>query len=213
MRPKLIISVSSVEDFITAAGHNPDLIEIRIDLLGGDEDELLEKCREKTQVPLIGTVRSRDEGGKFEGTPEEWFDKIAVWIPLCEYIDIERSYSDYSGRVKDRGKKVISSVHLDYMPEINGLISIEENLEEYGDIPKIIVTPESRQDILLLSGFTLECQKPVITGVMGSDFRWARALCCIFGSFGVFCHTGSPASAGQYHIDEMKEIFSLLDIR
>lgn len=211
MKPRLIISVSSVQDLISAEKYEPDLIEIRIDLLEEEEEEMLKICDDNFPLPLIGTIRSCSEGGAFEGTPDEWYERIKPWIYLCNYIDLERDISHFSNTIKRMGKKIISSVHLDYMPGEAELSLLEKNLRDSGDIPKIIITPKSPDDVLALSGFTLACPKPVITGVMGDKFRWARALCCLFGSFGVFCHSGNPASEGQYHIDEMKEILSLLN--
>ena len=212
MKPRLIVSVSSAQDFINAKSCGPDLIEIRIDLSGEEEKALLEECSGHGTIPIVGTIRSLHEGGLFEGSAGEWYEKIEPWIPLCDYIDLEMPFSGFSREIRDSAKKVISSVHLDYMPDDDELNSIEKNLRNYGDIPKIIVTPEDRGDLIRLSEFTLKCAKPVITGVMGADYRWARALCCLFGSYAVFCHAGNPASQGQYHIDEMRQLLSLLDV-
>lgn len=211
MKPKLIISVSSIQDFRTAMKYEPDLIEIRIDLLEDDEEALYENCRTNNRIPLIGTIRSASEGGGFDGSPDDWYERIEQWIPLCDYIDLERPVSGFSSMIRNSGKKIISSVHMDYMPGEKELLLTEENLRETGDIPKIIVTPRDHEDVLALSRFTLNCSKPAITGVMGEDYRWARAFCCLFGSYAVFCHAGSPASKGQYHIDEMRQLLSLLD--
>jgi 3-dehydroquinate dehydratase-1 len=212
MKPRLIISVSSEQDYINAKKYAPDLIEIRIDLLGEGEDKILEECSGHCNIPLVGTIRSLAEGGLFDGSADEWYEEIKPWIPVCDYIDLEMPYSGFSRGIRDCGKKVIPSVHLDYMPDDEELISIERSLRNSGDIPKIIVTPEDHGDVIRLSEFTLNCAKPVITGVMGAEFRWARALCCLFGSYAVFCHAGNPASQGQYHIDEMRQILSLLDV-
>lgn len=211
--PKLIISVSSQQDLRTAIKFSPDLIEIRIDLAGDEKELLFEDCKSHIPIPLIGTIRSTGEGGSFNGSPKEWYEIIRPWIPVCDYIDLERPFSEFSSEIKNSGKKTISSVHLNYMPGEDELFLLEQELRTTGDIPKIIVTPASHEDVLKLARLTLECKKPVITGVMGNKYRWARALCCLFGSYGVFCHAGSPASEGQYHIEEMRQLMSLLDCR
>ena len=210
MKPKLIISVSSEEEFAAAAGFNPDLIEIRIDLLAEDERDP-EIFRDESTIQKIGTIRSRDEGGHFSGTPEDFFEMVEPWLSVCDYIDLERPFIRFAPNIRNAGKKIITSVHLNYMPEGEELLAIGDELKKTGDIPKIIVTPSDRSDVLALSEFTLNFPKPAITGVMGEEFRWARALCCLFGSYGVFCYAGTPASPGQYHIDEMREILGLLD--
>lgn len=210
MKPDIIVSVSSAAEFTSAKEAGPDIIEIRIDLAEREDKELLDLCEKEKSVPKIATIRSKNEGGKFEGTPEEWFEKILPWTSVCEYIDIERSCLGFTNEIRASGRRIIASVHLDYMPDREELVSIEEELRSKGDIPKIIVTPSGHEDVLTLSEFTLHCSKPVITGVMGNEFRWARALCCLFGSSAVFCYAGKPASEGQYRTDEMRELLSLL---
>jgi 3-dehydroquinate dehydratase-1 len=87
---------------------------------------------------------------------------------------------------------------------------MERELRAYGDIPKIVVTPENDADVIELLTFTEAAAKPVCTGVMGSEFRHARAMLPLFGSEFVYCHTGSPTAAGQYSVEEFVQLRTLL---
>ena len=90
------------------------------------------------------------------------------------------------------------------------LFGLEQELRAYGDIPKIIVTPENEDDLIDLIAFTRAAKKPICTGVMGARFRYARAILPLFGSELVYCHTGDPTAAGQYSVKEYVALARLL---
>jgi 3-dehydroquinate dehydratase-1 len=90
------------------------------------------------------------------------------------------------------------------------LFQTERNLRAFGDIPKIIVTPQNDDDLIDLISFTTAAKKPVCTGVMGSRFRFARAILPLFGSEFVYCHTGNPTAEGQYSVAEFVHLRDLL---
>ena len=80
----------------------------------------------------------------------------------------------------------------------------------YGDIVKIIVTPRNEDDIIDLIAFTHSIKKPLCTGVMGAQFRYARAILPLFGSELAYCHTGSRTAEGQYSVQEFRTLDKLL---
>lgn len=210
---KTALSLSAPGEWNDAVEHGADFREIRIDLIKNRslENELLGLCRNKTdEIPSIATIRSEKEGGKFNRNLEEWRKRIEPWLVCADYIDIEREFSSYAAEIKGAGKKIISSVHLDYMPDPKELKDIEICLREYGDIPKIVVTPRNFKDVSLFIEFTVDCEKPVITSVMGEKFKIARIPLLILGSMLIFCHSGNKASSGQYHIDDIKKIIDIL---
>jgi len=79
-----------------------------------------------------------------------------------------------------------------------------------GDIVKIIVTPFEDDDIINLIAFTHAIKKPLCTGVMGTRFRYARAILPLFGSHLVYCHAGAETAEGQYSVDEFVRLMALL---
>jgi 3-dehydroquinate dehydratase-1 len=90
------------------------------------------------------------------------------------------------------------------------LFQVERNLRAFGDIPKIIVTPQDKDDLINLIAFTSAAKKPVCTGVMGSEFRYARAVLPLFGSAFMYCHMGTHTAEGQYSVAEFVLLRKLL---
>ena len=90
------------------------------------------------------------------------------------------------------------------------LFVLERELRAYGDIPKIIVTPSSIEDVIDLISFTCAAKKPICTGVMGPSFRYARAMLPFFGSELIYCHCGTATAEGQYSVREYVEIMQRL---
>lgn len=216
MTPMTALSLTSFSEDNLKLAECADYIEIRLDLCDRSEREdfisYFSDGRYKHNAPVIATVRSVEEGGKFSGSREEWLSLVSPWMDIADYIDIEREYSGHSEKIKER-TEVISSVHLSYMPGNDELKHTDDELRSYGDLPKIVVTPGSTEDILRLAQFTLNCKyskKPVITSIMGSKYYWARVIMPLFGSEFVYCHSGEAAAEGQYELDAMNEIFSLI---
>ncbi len=167
-------------------------------------------CREQVTLPLIATLRSAAEGGRYFGNADEWMERLAPVIPFVDYVDIEQRFSAQAPAIRAVGKQVIASVHEGRMLPLAELFQLDRNLRAFGDIPKIIVTPADEDDLIDLISFTRAVKKPVCTGVMGSQFRYARAILPLFGSEFVYCHTGSPTAEGQYSVAEFVELRKLL---
>lgn len=207
---RIAVSVTRQDEIGNAEESGASMIEARIDLFGpvetGKTIALLKNCH----LPVILTLRSIEEGGRFSGTPEEWFDTILPYIDHCDYIDIESRYTGYAREIRERGRMIVASTHLGYMPSPEELTLIENDLRKYGDLPKIIVTPGDHRDLIRLLEFTEYAEKPIITGVMGSKFRYGRILCSLFGSEIIYCRLESPAAEGQYTVKEASRIFEML---
>jgi 3-dehydroquinate dehydratase-1 len=98
------------------------------------------------------------------------------------------------------------------MLSLTELFQLERDLRVFGDIPKIIVTPQSEDDLVDFISFTCAAKKPICTGVMGSHLRYARAILPLFGSEFVYCHTGNPTAEGQYSVKEFVQLRDLLGV-
>jgi 3-dehydroquinate dehydratase-1 len=207
---KIVAALTDPGHAVMAQEQGADLIELRLDLFGGDLVEQARRCRELVTLPLIATLRSAQEGGRYFGTAEEWIDRLSPIVPLVDYIDIEQRFSDNAPAIRAMGKQVIASCHEARMLPLAELFQVERNLRAFGDIPKIIVTPRSEDDLIDLISFTTAAKKPICTGVMGSQFRHARAILPLFGSEYVYCHTGTPTAGGQYSVEEFVQLRKLL---
>ena len=176
----------------------------------GDPLACVRICRDASILPVIGTIRSAHEGGQFFGDAAAWFGKIGPVIPFVDYIDVEERFASYAPLIKEAGRAIIASHHSGEMLSLPDLFTRERDLRKYGDIVKIIVTPDSEEDILELIAFTHAAKKPICTGVMGAKFRYARAILPLFGSLLVYCHTGTRTAEGQYSVQEFISLMTLL---
>ena len=187
-----------------------DMVELRFDLIEGDPVSSVRICKKVSTLPIIATLRSAQEGGQFFGDPVSWYEKICPLIPLVDVVDIEQQFEPYAILVKEAGKTIIASHHSGDMMTLPELFDTERKLRAYGDIVKIIVTPKNQEDIIELIAFTHAVKKPVCTGVMGGQFRYARAILPLFGSEMIYCHLGTATAAGQYSVQEFVRLMEWL---
>jgi len=208
---KIVAALTDPAHASRAQDQGADMIELRFDLMEGDPKKLVNQCRKACSLPVIGTLRSAQEGGRFFGNGEEWEKKIQPIIPLVDYVDVEQQFARNAACVKDAGTKIIASYHAAVMMPLHVLFVLERELRAYGDIVKIIVTPANEEDIIELIAFTHAVKGPVCTGVMGAQFRYARAILPLFGSELVYCHVGTATASGQYSVQEFVRLMELLN--
>jgi len=207
---KIVAALTDPAHASIAQEQGADIAELRFDLIEGDPVSIVQACRNACSLPIIATIRSADEGGRFFGSAERWFETIRPVIPLVDYIDIEQRFSSSTTSVKQAGKTIIASHHTGRMIPLHDLFLLERDLRMYGDIVKIIVTPLEEDDIINLIAFTHAVKKPLCTGVMGTRFRYARVILPLFGSHLVYCHAGKKTADGQYSVDEFVRLMALL---
>ncbi|HOI13764.1 MAG TPA: type I 3-dehydroquinate dehydratase [Methanoculleus sp.] len=207
---KIVVSVENAGVIDEVAEYNPTFIEVRLDRMEGDPLDQVRAIREKTAIPLIATLRSREEGGRFVGDVDLWARIVGPIARYVDIVDVEARYRDHAPFIKSQGVQILASLHTNEMPTPPELGRIEEMLRSYGDIPKIVVKPRTREDLFELVMFTFRAQKPICTSIMGAEFRYARAILPLFGSEFTFSHAGTPTAEGQYHIREMRQIADLL---
>ena len=208
---KIVAALTDPSHAARAQVQGADLVELRLDLMDGDPVQLFEASRKDCTLPVIATLRSAREGGQYFGDADEWMKRISPVIPLADYIDIEQPFSQYAPDVRRAGRTIIASHHTGSMIPLDALFMLERELRAYGDIPKIVVTPTDNDDLIDLISFTEAAKKPVCTGVMGAQFRYARVILPLFGSEFVYCHTGTTTAEGQYSVEEFVSLMSLLN--
>ncbi len=207
---RVVAALTDPADAARAEEQGADMVELRLDLIGGDPVRQVERCRACCSLPVIATLRSADEGGRYAGNADEWARAIAPVIPLVDYVDVEQRFARHAEPVRALNRKVIASHHSGQMVPLHILFVMERELRTYGDIPKIIVTPGTQDDLVELIAFTRAAKKPVCTGVMGSEFRYARAILPLFGSELVYCCVGTPTAEGQYTVEEFLTLQKML---
>jgi 3-dehydroquinate dehydratase-1 len=207
---KIVAALTDPGLAVTAGRQGAGMIELRLDLIEGDVGEKVARCRKECPLPVIGTLRSAAEGGRYFGSAEEWIQQVRPVLPYVDYVDIERQFFSHAAEIKGAGKKVIASFHTPEMPDLPSLFSLERELRAYGDIVKIIVTPKTDEDVIELISFTHAIKQPLCTGVMGAHYRYARAVLALFGSELVYCNVGEQTAAGQYSVAEFVALMRLL---
>jgi len=207
---KIVAALTDPAQAPSARDRGADMIELRFDLMEGEPGELVQQCRDTCPLPVIGTLRSAQEGGRFFGNGSEWEEKIRPVIPLVDYVDVEQQFVKNAICVKEAGTKIIASHHSPVMMPLQVLFVLERELRAYGDIVKIVVTPRDTDDIIDLIAFTHAVKQPICTGVMGSSFRYARAVLPLFGSELAYCYMGETTAEGQYSVEEFVQLQKLL---
>lgn len=207
---KIVAALTDPADAARAQEQGADIVELRLDLMEGDPQALIEQCRICCTLPVIATFRSVQEGGRYAGTADEWFRTIQPILLQVDFVDVERRFSQHAGAIQAAGKGVIASFHAGLMPDLYELFDLERCLRTYGDIVKIVVTPQDGEDLIELISFTHAVRLPICTGVMGDQFRYARAILPLFGSELAYCNAGGRTAAGQYTVEEFVRLMQLL---
>jgi 3-dehydroquinate dehydratase-1 len=209
---KIVATVVNAREAASAAELTPDLLEVRIDLMGADPGRELPSIRSAWKGPIILTNRSVPEGGRFGGNPAMWWEIVRPLLPYGDIVDVEIAFSSFSPEIRRLGKSIIASHHTDSMPSTEELAGLARELRRYSDIPKIVVRPADERDLLTLLSFTLSAEKPICTGIQGEAYRYARVILPLFGSELAYTHAGTPAAQGQYSLGEFRKIRDLLQI-
>jgi 3-dehydroquinate dehydratase-1 len=186
-----------------------DVVELRLDLFPKDLSPDQAACIRKCTLPIIITVRSRQEGGNFRGSPDDWWALVSPWLTEATYVDVEQDFSMLAPFVQDEGPAIIASFHSGRMLLGGELGAVASRLRSYG-IPKVVVRPENPIDVLTLCWFTQRMEKPIITSMIGSRYRYTRVMLPLFGSTMAFAYAGEPTAEGQYPVSEMRRMLDTL---
>jgi len=209
-----------------------EAIELRVDLLkeSGSADpypsieyvsEQFAILRQASTLPIIFTVRTQGQGGKFPLSEEETAKKLML-LALSwgvEYLDVELGWSDLTIAevVANRGfSKLIGSHH-----DLSGSLSWDEfgwaekvtMASKFSDIIKLVGTASSLEDNLALERFrhthVSKSTIPLIAINMGRAGQLSRVLNPFLTPIS---HPSLPARAapGQLSLKEINECLSLI---
>jgi 3-dehydroquinate dehydratase-1 len=190
---------------IQAAG-DADMIELRLDLLaGGDPLQTLKAIRKATVKPIIATVRTRTEGGMFQGSEKERIDLLIKAACYADYVDVELLADQRDYAIARIVKPVIISYHdFQGMPEETKLAGIYEEMKKTkAAIAKIAVTPRSLHDNLRILQFLLDADMPLCMIAMGRIGRHLRAIASLYGSALTYGFVTQSTAPGQMSLAEL----------
>lgn len=194
-----------------AASEPADIMEIRLDLIGGEPD--VEALVAASRIPVLATCRSRREGGGFGGTPEQCaalLDRAAA--AGAAYIDAETGVAPLLAR--RRGLTTIASWHdLDGVPD-----DLEAKVGRLAALPcdwvKFAVMAHSQIDNVRVFDAIAACPKPCIGIAMGEFGLPSRVLGLAHGSRLAFGRpeAGMESAAGQPTARELEYVYRIRDI-
>lgn len=147
-------SLKEVERQLAIAMDCADLVELRLDLFDSWNIQDIKELRSQFQIPMISTLRSSAEGGKFLGPEEERLKcilQLAAMQP--EYMDLEHHASnDLIGKIQLQHPsiKIILSYHqFSGMPvDLDALYA--QMRKTRADFYKMAVTPNNSLDAIRL---------------------------------------------------------------
>ncbi|KAJ5770958.1 uncharacterized protein N7511_003009 [Penicillium nucicola] len=219
-------------DIITEACVGSDAVELRVDLLkdpSSDGDipsvdyvaEQISFLRRRTSLPLIFTIRTKSQGGRF---PDDAHDAAMQLYRLAfrsgsEFVDLEIAFPDEMLRAvtEMKGHSKIIASHHDPKGELSwGNMSWMQSYNralEYGDVIKLVGVANSLDDNTALRKFKTWAEKahdtPLIAINMGDKGQLSRIL---NGFMTPVSHSSLPfkAAPGQLSATEIRRGLSLM---
>lgn len=211
-------------------GHPFDIVEWRADYFDGVKDVeqvkmVLRRLRVVLEeVPLLFTIRTKDEGGSVSISYEEYIlvNMEVANSHLADLIDVETARGDDIAFVvieaaHAAGVKVIASRHyFNLTPKKEEMIMRMCKMQDLeADIVKLAVMPQSDRDVLALLDATLVMKElhnetPVVTMAMGAQGAITRVAGKTFGSAMSFGSVAQASAPGQIPAEQLKMVLETI---
>lgn len=195
-----------------------DVAEARIDLYESkDPAHVVKHLSRLRPIARLGTIRSPDEGGRWEGSDAERLALFREIMPHVEGVDVELAAGGLREAVvaeARRASKLVVVSHHDFerTPPLAQLRAfVEQALEAGADVVKLATSLTRPDDLRALARLVLEQPRPrlVVLG-MGAQGVQSRVLLPALGSLLTFAFAGTPTAPGQLPFDEMFALFKRL---
>lgn len=228
MTTRLIVSLTTARPALEkqareAFAAGADLIELRADLI--DDLPAIERVIGQHRGRLIVTVRSRDEGGAFDGSEAErisLIERLGLLGP--GYIDIELSAWRRSANLRQKVRLVAGEPDAGGRPRNRLILSHHDLRQTPADVAAVLAqlaaekpdvikaafaARDARDALRVLAGLQAFAEAPTIAIAMGPAGVCTRVLARKLGAFASFaCLRAEHAAApGQLAIDEMKTLY------
>lgn len=187
-----------------------DLVEIRADYIHDPDPDVLFRAKPR---PVIFTLRSRAEGGRYEGSEHERLETIIDAARRgADYVDVEFSspWRQVMSHVP-RERVILSSHNFDDCPD--DLESLLESMAATGaGVLKIAVRARCLSDNLRVAGLLARAKEKglaLCALAMGRAGLPSRILGSSWGSWMTFASLpgGEATAEGQIPADEMTELY------
>lgn len=208
--------IKAAEHLLEKARPFIDGIELRLDYFHKINLPTLKAFVAKCGLPVMFTVRRKDQGGFFRGAEKE---RLALLESLCElhpaYVDLEYDVPvDFRKRLFETYPKILflSSYH-DFSQTPEDLDALYEKIRTpYAHIYKLVVTARSSIDALrMLSFVRSRSDREKLIGIsMGEEGQITRLLAPVVGcvlTYAAQSGIGDTTAPGQLSAREMQEIY------
>lgn len=205
-------------DLLDARRGGVDIAEVRIDLFRSiDPKDVIRKLELFKLLPTIATIRTKEEGGKWQGTEAQRIALFQKIIPHVDAVDVELSSLSKTASLitaaHKAGKLVVVSHHdFDRTPKAAELERIVSAAKKAGaDIVKIATHVESDSDVRALASLFTDAQRNLVVIGMGPKGLVTRLSFPALGSLMTFAMFGGVQTApGQIPYSDMMEHLRLL---
>jgi 3-dehydroquinate dehydratase-1 len=214
--PRLAVTISDREDNKLIKSHFIDILEIRVDQFKNRDPAYVKNVIKKIKkigLPLILTVRSKEEGGEKDVSNELKLSIFKENIPLVDAVDIELKspvLSEVIRSARKNKKMVIVSWHnLKATPSDRILTGTLNKAKRSGaHLVKIAVKANKAEDLNRLMRWTIENRpKNIITISLGKIGSISRLIFPRIGSLITYAYINKPSGLGQRPLEEMRASF------
>jgi 3-dehydroquinate dehydratase / shikimate dehydrogenase len=205
-----------------------DMAELRVDCLEPNERFLIRRFPERTDMPVMLTIRRDVDGGFFNSGEGSRINLMAQGLAYADadrrrnfaYIDIEEDLNVPSLEEAARtfGTRIVRSCHNIKNPSVDLLGKIRSMRHSEDEITKISVMANTTRDVLdlLRAGKEYQGQEKILIAT-GSLGVYSRILAEQFGSFlsyaSAFSEPDIPIVApGQLDVRELAQLYRFRDI-
>ena len=211
--PRIAVSVNDTDDIRKVKSFNVDILEIRVDQFKKLDPEYISRVissLRKIGIPLILTVRSKNEGGQ-KNVPDEL--KLRIFrkaISLVDAVDIELKSPIVSEVVKiaKKNKKliIVSWHNFKLTPGDKILKSVLKGaLKRGAQLVKIAVKAGKANDVSRLMKFTMRNRASnLITISLGKKGSISRLIFPMVGSLITYAYVTRPSGPGQIPLKKLQ---------
>ena len=222
MRYKTCVSVAETtpaktKKTLKLALAKSDFAEVRFDFLKGEQIPDTLHMIKKDLDRVVCTLRPKNEGGKFAGNEKE---RVAILKLIAEYepflLDVEfntlKKNSKLLKYLKTTRTNLLVSWHdFKKTPDSLELKNKIKQMSKFSSNVKIVSTAKTTDDATrMLELYTKKGKTNLISFAMGDHGRISRILCLHLGSPYTYVSLGKAVAPGQFSVDEIKKITSLL---
>lgn len=182
-----------------------DLVEYRLDHF---RELDLPRLMAETRKPIVLACPRKDEGGLYEGTPEQRGKLLFRGAQLgATAVDIPAAAAGTLPDLPPGCQRLVSWHDFEGTPP--DLAAVEGRLRPLGDVVKIVTTAKTLADNFASLRLLEQAKAPTISFAMGEKGRLSRALAPIFGASWSYCSpaSGLETACGQWTAEELRALY------